>query len=115
MKPTGGLREGCAVSAVAKVQARGQFTIPEGVRKATGAAPGASLLVRAVGPDRFEVIVLPQITADEFFQAMELRRDATKEDLRQAVTEGIERRLRPDEGSARSEVAAGLAEGAGQH
>jgi len=47
MDEVGTEREGCGVTAMAKVQARGQFTIPEAVRKATGVSPGASLLVRA--------------------------------------------------------------------
>jgi bifunctional DNA-binding transcriptional regulator/antitoxin component of YhaV-PrlF toxin-antitoxin module len=106
MDMAGAEREGCGVAAVAKVQARGQFTIPEAVRKATGVAPGASLLVRATGPDRFEVTVLPTITADEFFAAMALREDATQEDLRRAVVEGIEKRVLPPDLQALAEVAA---------
>lgn len=102
----GSAREGCGVTALAKVQARGQFTIPEAIRKATGAKPGDSLLVRATGPDRFEVQVLPQITADDFCAAMALRGDLTPEDLRRAVLEGIERRVLPEDATPLSEVAA---------
>lgn len=102
----GAEREGYGVAAMAKVQARGQFTIPEAVRKATGVSPGASLLVRATGPDRFEVTVLPTITADDFFAAMALRDDLTPEDLRRAVAEGVEERVLPPDVKAFSEVAA---------
>ncbi len=99
-------REGSGVAAVAKVLARGQFTIPEAIRKVTGVSPGDSLLVRATGPDRFEVMVLPHITADEFFAAMALRDDLTEEDLRRAVEGGIEQRVLPEDGATLAEVAA---------
>ena len=106
MGRTGVLREGCGVSAVAKVQARGQFTIPEAIRKATGVGVGASLLVRATGPDRFEVTVLPTITADDFFCAMSLRAGLIPEDLERAVLAGIAERVLPADLRAVSEVAA---------
>lgn len=93
------------VVALAKVQKRGQFTIPEAIRKVTGAKPGDSLLVRATGRDTFEVKVMPQITADDFFAAMKLRDDVTADDLRRAVEEGIERRVLPQD-SALAEAAA---------
>ena len=95
MGRAGVVREGCGVSAVAKVQARGQFTIPEAIRKATGVAAGASVLVRATGPDRFEVTVLPTISADGFFTAMSLRADLTPEDMERAVLAGIAERVLP--------------------
>lgn len=98
--------EGYGVAALAKVQTRGQFTIPDVIRKATGAQPGNSLLVRATGPDTFEVRVLPQITADDFIAAMALRSDLTQDDLHRAVEEGIERRVLPAGDGALAEVAA---------
>ena len=106
MGHAGSERGGCGVSAVAKVQARGQFTIPEAIRKATGVSPGGSLLVRATGPNRFEVTVLPQITADEFFAAMALRDDVTQEDLQRAMVAGIEDRVMPRDLHVLSEAAA---------
>ena len=97
MKGDGRVREGYGVAALANVRKRGQFTIPEAIRKETGAKPGDSLLVRATGRDTFEVKVLPRITADDFFAAMKLRNDLTADDLRRAVEEGIEHRVLPQD------------------
>jgi bifunctional DNA-binding transcriptional regulator/antitoxin component of YhaV-PrlF toxin-antitoxin module len=98
------------VAALARLQTRGQFTVPESVRRATGVQPGDTLLVRAVEPGRFEVIVLPHVSAEEFFEAMALRDDLTAADLRRAVAEGVEARVSPDTGGstglALAEVAA---------
>ena len=94
------------MSAVAKVQARGQFTIPEAIRKATGVGVGASLLVRVTGPDRFEVTVLPTITADDFFSAMSLRAGLIPEDTERAVLAGIAERVLPADLRAVAEGAA---------
>lgn len=84
------------MAALARLQARGQFTVPESVRHATGVQPGDTLLVRAVEPGRFEVIVLPHVSAEEFFDAMALRDDLTAEDLHRAIAEGVEARVSPD-------------------
>lgn len=81
-------QEGLGVAAMARLRARGAFTIPQVIRRATGAQPGDSLLVRATGPDTFEVMVLPHITADDFFAAMALREDITREELEAAIAEG---------------------------
>ncbi len=88
---------GSAVAGIAKMQARGQFTVPEAVRKATGAEPGSTLLVRQSGDDRFEVIVLPHHTAREFCAAMALRDDLTLTRLREGVAESIAIRTMPPE------------------
>ena len=44
---------------IARIQARGQVTIPQEIREACGAAPGADLLFIETGPDTFECRVLP--------------------------------------------------------
>ena len=97
------------VAALAHLQARGQFTVPESVRHATGVQPGDTLLVRALEPGRFEVIVLPHISAEEFFEAMALRDDLTAADLHRAIAEGVEARVSPD---ARGPTDAAYAEAA---
>lgn len=95
------------VSAVTRLQARGQFTVPEAVRKATGAKPGDTLLVRAVGDRRFEVIVVPRHSPDDFFRAMALRDDLSLEELRQGVAESIAWRVTPEDAlEGRHEAAA---------
>jgi AbrB family looped-hinge helix DNA binding protein len=44
---------------VARVQARGQVTVPQEIREACGIVPGTDLLFIKTGPDRFECQVLP--------------------------------------------------------
>ena len=44
---------------VARVQARGQVTIPQEVREACGVTPGSDLFFVKLGPGRFECRVLP--------------------------------------------------------
>jgi bifunctional DNA-binding transcriptional regulator/antitoxin component of YhaV-PrlF toxin-antitoxin module len=44
---------------VARVQARGQVTVPQEIRDACGVAPGTDLLFAKTGPGRFECRVLP--------------------------------------------------------
>ena len=44
---------------VARVQARGQVTVPQEIREACGVAPGTDLLFAKTGPGRFECRVLP--------------------------------------------------------
>jgi bifunctional DNA-binding transcriptional regulator/antitoxin component of YhaV-PrlF toxin-antitoxin module len=101
------LSGGHPVAGVAKMQSRGQFTVPEAVRTATGAKPGSTLLVRQTGDDRFEVIVLPKHTAREFCEAMALRDDLTLAELREGVAESIALRTMPHGmRHDRSEVAA---------
>jgi bifunctional DNA-binding transcriptional regulator/antitoxin component of YhaV-PrlF toxin-antitoxin module len=45
---------------VAKVQARGQVTVPQDIREACGVMPGSELLFIKTGPERFECRVLPK-------------------------------------------------------
>ncbi len=44
---------------IARVQTRGQVTIPQEVREACGVTPGADLFFVKTGPGRFECRVLP--------------------------------------------------------
>ena len=53
---------------VAKVQARGQITLPSAVRKAANIKPGAFIGLRATGPGRIEIHVLSQLTAADLFE-----------------------------------------------
>ena len=45
---------------IARVQTRGQVTIPQEIREACGVAPGTELLFMVLGPGRFACHVLPQ-------------------------------------------------------
>ncbi len=44
---------------VARVQARGQVTVPRDIREACGVEPGTDLYFVKTGPDSFECRVLP--------------------------------------------------------
>jgi|GEM_PF-6100454 len=57
----------CTV-ALARLQERGQFTVPARVREAVGMRPGDQLLVRALGPGRFEVMAVPRRPLTDFFK-----------------------------------------------
>lgn len=101
------------MAGVAKMQARGQFTVPEAVRRATGAEPGSTLLIQQTGKDRFEVVVIPRHSAREFFHAMALRDDLTFEQLREGAVESIASRTMPlDVRPGFSEAAAASPSGA---
>ncbi len=51
-----------------RVQARGQITLPQEVRKEAGIAPGDAVLIEATGPGTVEVRVLPRLTLAETFE-----------------------------------------------
>lgn len=51
--------------ALAKVQARGQVTLPRDVRQAVGIQPGDTLMIQATGPASLQVTVLPRLTLAE--------------------------------------------------
>ena len=48
------------MSTIAKVQARGQVTVPQEIREAYGIEPGSELLFLRAGKDHFECRVLPK-------------------------------------------------------
>lgn len=52
---------------LAKLQERGQFTAPAKLREAVGLKPGETLLLRALGPGRFEAVALPHRALSAFF------------------------------------------------
>jgi AbrB family looped-hinge helix DNA binding protein len=56
------------MSALGKVQSRGQVTLPREIRKAVGIRPGDSILFRAVGPTKVELEVLPRLTLAEIIE-----------------------------------------------
>ncbi|MGH2532078.1 MAG: AbrB/MazE/SpoVT family DNA-binding domain-containing protein [Thermomicrobiales bacterium] len=55
-------------SAVARVQARGQITLPSEIRAAMGIEPGDTLFLRAKGPGLVEIRVLPRLTLDDLIE-----------------------------------------------
>ena len=60
--------QGVLAVALIRLQERGQFTVPVRVREAVGMRSGDQLLVRALGPGRFEVIAVPRRPLTEFFK-----------------------------------------------
>jgi AbrB family looped-hinge helix DNA binding protein len=46
-------------AALARVQARGQVTVPQEIREACGIEPGSYVFFRQSGPDTFQCHVLP--------------------------------------------------------
>jgi bifunctional DNA-binding transcriptional regulator/antitoxin component of YhaV-PrlF toxin-antitoxin module len=54
---------------LARLQERGQFTVPAKLRDAVGLKPGDTLLLRALGPGRFEAVALPPHALSTFFEA----------------------------------------------
>ncbi len=48
------------MSSIAKVQARGQVTVPQEIREAYGIEPGSELLFVKTGKDHFECQILPR-------------------------------------------------------
>ncbi len=44
---------------IARVQSRGQVTVPQEIREACGIDPGTDLLFRPIGPGTFECRALP--------------------------------------------------------
>ncbi|MBV9279292.1 MAG: AbrB/MazE/SpoVT family DNA-binding domain-containing protein [Chloroflexi bacterium] len=85
--------------AIARVQTRGQVTIPREVRDACGIVPGADLLFATVAPGRFECRVLPPRRSllelvDEYAvdgvapDLDSLRQDIAEDIVREQMTDG---------------------------
>ncbi len=53
------------ITALAKVQARGQVTLPREIRRAIGIEPGDTIVLRVTGPGKVELGVLPRLTIDD--------------------------------------------------
>lgn len=56
------------MTTLGKVQSRGQITLPRAIREAAGVKPGDTVIVRAIGPGRVEIKVLPLLTLEEMFE-----------------------------------------------
>ena len=78
------------MSNIAKVQARGQVTVPQEIREAYGIEPGSELLFLKTGQNRFECQVLPRSGSlldfvdrhairDQMIDVEKLRNDAADE------------------------------------
>jgi len=50
---------------IAKVQSRGQVTLPSKLRKKIGCRPGDTLVIEATGPGEARLKVLPRLTLQE--------------------------------------------------
>ena len=68
------------MAALAKVQARGQVTLPSDLRRDVGIRPGDMVLFRKTGPSTVEFEVLPRLTLAEIIERFRIDRtydDAT--------------------------------------
>ena len=54
--------------AIARIQARGQVTLPKEVREAAGVEPGDAVIVEATGRGTVELRVVPRMTLAETFE-----------------------------------------------
>ena len=91
--------------ALAKLQDRGQFTVPAKLREAVGLKPGDTLLLRAVGPGRFEAVALPNRSLSAFFEervAGEASLNRLRDEMGHEMTAGHV----PEAEAARREAAA---------
>lgn len=97
---------GVTVMTLAKLQDRGQFTVPAKLREAVGLKPGDTLLLRALGPGRFEAVALPHHALGAFFAegvVGEVSLERLREEMGQEMTAGHV----PEAAAARREAAAG--------
>lgn len=53
---------------LAKVQGRGQITLPREIRRMAGINPGDTVTIKALGPGRVEVHVVPRLTLQELLE-----------------------------------------------
>ena len=77
--------------AIARVQARGQVTVPQDIREACGITPGTLLVFSQTGPHEFGCRVLPggdsltdlieEFTVDGVAPDLEMLRDQMGDDL----------------------------------
>jgi bifunctional DNA-binding transcriptional regulator/antitoxin component of YhaV-PrlF toxin-antitoxin module len=87
---------------IARVQSRGQVTVPQEIREACGVVPGTDLFFTKTGPARFECQVLPprhsvaEITARYAMDGPAPDLARVREEMGEAVTEA---RLSPVERS----------------
>ena len=58
--------------ALAKVQARGQVTLPRAIRREAGIRPGDTVFVTATGPNTVELRVLPRMTLAEALERYQI-------------------------------------------
>ncbi len=76
---------------VVRVQAKGQVTVPDAIRKALTIETGTELVCIQTGPDAFECRVLPRpLNVDELIQRFGSPGIApTAEEMQEIVREGI--------------------------
>jgi bifunctional DNA-binding transcriptional regulator/antitoxin component of YhaV-PrlF toxin-antitoxin module len=76
---------------VVRVQAKGQMTVPETIRKSLDIATGTELVCMQTGPDAFECRVMPKpLSVDELIQRFGSPGVApTPEEMQEIVREGM--------------------------
>ncbi len=77
--------------AVVRVQAKGQMTVPEPIRKAMGIDTGTELTCLQTGPDAFECHVLPKLVGLRAFIDAHTTSEPvpTPEEMDKIVEDGI--------------------------
>ncbi len=97
--------------AVVRVQAKGQMTVPEPMRKVMGIETGTELACIQTAPDTFECHVLPARVGLREYLDMHTLPDVvmTQEDIDAAVEEGIMAEARARYGPLLAETEAELA------
>lgn len=70
------------MTSIAKVQSRGQVTLPSRERKAIGLRPGDMVLVRQTGEQTLELKAVPQMTVQEMVERYQVDRPADIERIR---------------------------------
>lgn len=89
---------------MARVQARGQVTIPHDIREACGVAPGTDLMFVKTGPTTFECWVLPPpLSLREIFDKYSVEGVAPDiEQLLEEMGDDLAREYSLDQASAKS-------------
>ena len=73
------------MSALGKVQSRGQVTLPRAVRQAAGVKPGDTVIVRATGPGTVEIRALPRMTVAEMVEKYRIEEPINWETYREEL------------------------------
>jgi bifunctional DNA-binding transcriptional regulator/antitoxin component of YhaV-PrlF toxin-antitoxin module len=83
---------------MARVQSRGQVTVPQDVREACGVEPGRDILFVTTGPNSFECWVMPPtLSLEEIFDRFSMEGLAPSiDELREEIGEALVREYERD-------------------
>ncbi len=77
------------MTSIAKVQSRGQVTVPSRERKAIGLRPGDMVIIRQTAPNTLELKILPQMTFQEVLERYHIDGPVDISALRAAAEEDM--------------------------